>query len=135
MRFLEVIDGRPPNFAAIVAVFPRASDPGVIFAYGGRIYAPGFARVSPVLQAHEQIHIDRQGAEPDRWWDKYLADTTFRLEEELAAHRAEYQAYCWRHSNSRKRRAALDMIAGKLAAPLYGGMVTVEDARRAINTP
>lgn len=134
MRFLEVVDGRPPNFAAIVAVFPRASDPGVIFAYSGRIYAPGFARLTPALHAHEQVHIDRQGTEPDRWWDKYLVDTTFRFEEELAAHRAEYQAYCQRHSG-RKRRLALDMIATKLAAPLYGGMVTLEDARKAIDAP
>jgi hypothetical protein len=74
VRFLEVVDGRPPNFAAIVAVFPRGGKAGVIFAYGGRIYAPGRRVVTPALQAHEQVHIERQGSEPDRWWDRYLVD-------------------------------------------------------------
>lgn len=135
MRFLEVIDDRPPNFAAIVAVFPRAADLGVIFAYGGRIYAPGRRTVTPALQAHEQVHIERQGSEPDRWWDRYLVDQTFRLDEELAAHRAEYRAFCRRHAQPLKRQEALEQIAGKLAAPLYGGIITIADARRAIHAP
>lgn len=132
MRFLGVIDARPPNYEAIVAVFPGAAQPGVIFAYGDRIYAPGGRRPSPALQAHEQVHCERQGARPEHWWGLYLTDPCFRLEEELLAHRAEYRAYCERHGNRAKQEMALEHIAGKLAAPLYGHLISVDDARRAI---
>lgn len=132
MRFLEVIDDRPPNFAAIAQVFPDAFKPGVIFAYGGKIYAPGRKALTPALQAHEQVHIARQGENTDAWWDRYLADPAFRLEEELIAHRAEYQAYCRRHTEPGKRHAALKRMAERLASPLYGGLITPEEAVRRI---
>lgn len=132
MRMLEVVDGRPPNFEAIVAVFPGAAQPGVIFAYGDKIYAPGGRRPTPALQAHEIVHCERQGGRPEHWWELYLTNPVFRLDEELLAHRAEYRAYCARHGNRAKQEAALAGIAAKLAAPLYGNLITPDDARKAI---
>jgi hypothetical protein len=132
VRFAEVVDGRPPNYEAIVAVFPGAANPGVIFAYGDRIYAPGGRKLTPALQAHEGVHCARQGGRPDHWWGLYLTDPRFRLEEEVLAHGAEYRAYCARHANRLKRTQALEWIAHKLAAPLYGNLISPEDAQRAI---
>lgn len=132
MRFVDVVSGRPPNFEAIVAVFPAAANPGVIFAYGGRIYAPGRTRLSPILQAHEQAHLDRQGNAPEKWWDKYLSDKQFLVEEEIIGHRAEYAAFCRRHVKSGAQRLALEAIATKFSSPLYGGAISLEDARREI---
>lgn len=129
MRFIEVIDDRPPNFAAIVRFFPEAVKPGVIFAYGGKIYAPGRTALTPALQAHEQVHIERQGEDFDAWWNRYLIDPAFRLEEEMVAHRAEYQAYCRRHQEPGKRHEALKRMAERLASPLYGGLITHGEAR------
>lgn len=132
MPRIEVVDARPPNFEDIVAVFPQASDPGVIFAYDGRIYAPGAKRVSPEIQEHESVHIARQAGAAKTWWDRYLADATFRLEEELEAHRVEYCGYCRRHSNRVKQGTALLHIATKLSSPLYGSLVSVAEAKTAI---
>ena len=61
-----------------------------------------------------------------------MIDPSFRLEEELLAHRAEYRAYCARHPNRVKQAQALEGIARKLAAPLYGSLISVEDARKAV---
>jgi len=67
-RSLEIVDGRPPNFEDVLKVFPEAEKPGVIFAYGDKIYAPGSKGVLRVeLYAHEIVHCDRQGLFPDRW--------------------------------------------------------------------
>jgi hypothetical protein len=138
MRFIEVVHGRPPNYEAIVAVFPGAALPGVIFAYGDRVYAPGAGGrprpfvLPPELHAHEAVHLERQAGCPEPWWERYLADTAFRLEEEILAHCAEYRAYCARHPNRVKQAQALAGIAAKLAAPLYGGLISAEDAREAI---
>lgn len=129
---LEVVDARPPNFEKIVAVFPGAADPGVIFAYGGKIYAPGRTKVTRELEAHERVHLEGQGSEPDAWWEKYLRDEAFRADEEFRAHRAEYVVYCKRHIDPVKRAQVLRTIAAKLAAPLYGSMMTREQAELGI---
>lgn len=127
-----VLRERPPNFEKIVAAFPGAAKPGVIFAYGGFIFAPGDVAVPPELQAHERVHLLRQGYEPDAWWDRYIAEPAFRLDEELAAHRAEWKEFARRTWNPTRRAIALQEIAAKLASPLYGGLISVEEARREI---
>ena len=125
---LEVVDGVPPIYDAIVQVLPEAANDGVIFAYGGKVYGRGLKKLSRELDAHERVHIERQGADPDAWWKQYLTNPAFRYVEELVAHRAEYQTYCRRHINPIKRTQALRQIAQKLASPLYGTGVTVETA-------
>lgn len=131
-RETVVLRERPPNFDKILAAFPGASAPGVIFAYGGFIYAPGDVGVSLELRAHERVHLLRQGYEQDAWWDRYIAEPQFRLEEEILAHRAEYREFARRHGNPTRCAIALQDIAAKLASPLYGALVTLADARKEI---
>jgi hypothetical protein len=132
---MRVVDGRPPNFESIVAVFPGAKHPGVIFTFGGTIYAPGFKDLPVVLRAHEGVHFSRQtatGMTPDRWWDRYLVDVEYRLDEELKAHRAEYRSYCDLTKSREDRIRYLHTVGAKLAAPLYGAIITAAEARRRI---
>lgn len=89
---MRIVVARPPNYAAIVAVFPAAANPGVIFTYGDTIFNPTNAHISHELRAHEGIHGTRQTAARARiedWWQHYLEDPAFRLGEELPAHQAE----------------------------------------------
>lgn len=115
-----IIVARPPNFDVILAAFPNATKPGVIFAYDGNVYAPSGGTIPPALLAHEEVHLKRQtlhGA--DLWWDHYIRDHEFRYHEELAAHVAEFQAL--KIGNDRNAGAALLMrTALRLVAPLYG---------------
>lgn len=129
---MRVIKDRPPNFAAILKVFPKASMPGVIFAYNDAIYVPSGNDLPLELIAHEMVHLARQkehigGAEG--WWDDYLVSVNFRFMEELLAHRAEYQSLIARAMNRKARKMALLHVAQKLAAPLYGNMVSVKQAK------
>lgn len=129
---LEVVRERPPNFDKLVAVFPQCVEPGVIFAYGGKIYAPSETEISRELDAHERVHIERQGDDPDAWWDRYLVDKEFRLEEEVLAHRAEFKQFCRRQVDPVKRRREQIRIAKKLSSALYGNLITSEAAELAI---
>jgi hypothetical protein len=119
---LTVVDARPPNYDKIVAVLPGAAQPGVMFAYDGKVYFPGGkGPLTRELDAHERVHLDRQAKVGlTEWWNDYLASPVFRNYEEFLAHRAEYEMYCRRHLNPVKRAQYLRMIAGRMASPLYG---------------
>lgn len=127
---LEVVDARPPNFDAIVKVLPKASEPGVMFAYGDKVYFPGGkGPLTRELNDHEAVHLERQSHDGvEAWWERYLTDTSFRFNEELLAHRAEYRTYCNRHLNPVKRAQFLRTIAKRLASDLYATGLTVDTA-------
>ncbi len=129
---MNIVRGTPPNFREIVAVFPAAKREGVIFTWGDTVYVNGVPELNPQLKAHEAIHKQQQErmGGPQQWWDRYLIDPPFRLEEELAAHRAEYRTL--KHIDRNQAARALDFIAERLSSPLYGGMISKQDARRAI---
>lgn len=128
-----IVDALPPNFDAILAAFPEASRPNLIFSYGDRIYYRGDAALPPELLAHEKVHCARQldigiGA----WWERYIAETAFRLDEELLAHRAEYEAARARRGDRNAQARMLHVIAQRLSSPLYGGLLSYPEARRLI---
>lgn len=130
---MRVVVADPPMFDRICAVFPDAVRPGVIFTWGDRLYNPSNGKVTRELMAHEEIHSERQGKtemEVVEWWNRYLADAGFRLDEELPAHRAEYQAYCKRHGSGREK--FLSHVAARLAGPLYGGLVNLREAKNLV---
>lgn len=129
---MKSIKSFPPNIAAIAAVFPAAMNVGVLFAWGDSIFNPSGIEIPPELMAHEKIHGDRQLAMGvEAWWDRYLKDPDFRYEEELVAHRAEYQHICATMSRQ-QRRYYLAQIAKRLSSPLYGRMTTLERAKKDI---
>lgn len=130
---MNIVSGKPPNFADIVAVFPEAKRKGVVFAYGDTIYINGAAYLSPELRSHEGAHLERQKANgPDAWWSRYLTDQAFRLEEEIIGHRAEYQTARNLMKDRNRLAAAFDTIAKRLSSPLYGNMISYSEARRMI---
>lgn len=129
-----VVHDRPPLWDIIDKTFHVAGKP-ILFAWGDRIFNPEGVHVPKELHAHEEIHGARQLEACDlsdpvhQWWLKYIADPAFRLAEEIPAHRAEYLSFCKRHADRNLRSRALSSIAMKLAAPLYGSLVTVREAR------
>lgn len=130
---MRIVESFPPNFPAIFRVFPGAYSASVIFAYAPDIYTMSPKGVTPEIIAHEMVHIERQLAYPggvEAWWARYLWDVEWRYNEELVAHQAEYRHLAG--MSRQLRRSALKEIAKKLAAPLYGNMVTVAQAAKDI---
>jgi len=123
----------PPNYEAVKEKFNPAKT--AIFTYGDTIYNPSGGVLTPELLAHEAVHEGQQGADPQAWWDRYMVDDQFRLEQELEAHRVEYQAFCARVKDRNRRAVFLNQIATRLASPMYGRVVTVREASRLIAQP
>jgi hypothetical protein len=119
---MEIVKNQyPPNYLDIVKVFPSARRPGVVFAYGDKIYVPSGNDISHHLKVHEAVHgIRQKELGVAFWWEKYLTDKRFRYHEELMAHRAEYLSIIREGANRNQRRLALKAIASRLASPLYG---------------
>lgn len=132
---MRVVDDYPPNYPLVAAAFDlrdgrTRTGMRVLFAYGDTIYAPGSnGVVSAPLIAHETAHGLRQGDDPVGWWRQYIGDRDFRLKEEIIGHRAEYRWHVDNDPNRASRRRWSAIIAAKLAAPLYGGLISRRAAR------
>ena len=124
----------PPNIEEIAAVLPEARKGAVFFSWGpGVVYNPKRVELSPELIAHENVHGERQGAiGVGVWWERYLADPRFRFNEELLAHRAEYQVFCEHASDRNLRYRFASAVAKRLSSKLYGSVATFSEARKLI---
>lgn len=130
---MKIIKAYPPNFADIAKVFPVKGKPGIIYAWGDRIYNPTGITIPDYLLAHERVHGVRQasGHSIRGWWQAYIESPEFRLAEEILAHRAEYRAY----RDSPKTTGVpnyLAMMAMRLSGPLYGNLIHYHDAIKEI---
>lgn len=136
---MKVLKAFPPNFAEIAAAFPVKGVPGIIYAYGDRIYNPSGVKIEPWIQAHEEVHGAQQSStplyitSPAAWWDRYIASPPFRYSQELEAHRAEWKEYLRVVGfTTAGREKYLDRIATRLSSPLYGSLLTKDAALDAI---
>lgn len=116
---MKVLNERPPNFDQIVAAFPLAGSHGVIFAYGSIIYNPTGIVVTAGLRAHENVHREQQGDDPEGWWSRYIEDTDFRLAQEIPAHEIELVTMLAGVTDRDRRRWSVAVVAKKLSLPLY----------------
>jgi hypothetical protein len=117
----------PPMFRQINQAFNVRGKP-VIFCFGDTIYNPTGMTISPALRVHEGVHSQQQDKDPFAWWNYYIDDPTFRLDQELPAHRAEWQFL----RDSGSSETALVGVATRLSSPLYGSLIDYEEARRLI---
>ena len=121
----------PPNIAKITEVFKHKD--GTLYCYGNTIYFPGKPRtVTAQLMTHENIHRIQQGDDIEGWWDKYLADPQFRLEQEIPAHVAEWGAWVKRGMNRNQRRLVLGSLSRRLGGRMYGNLIKPSEAKAII---
>ena len=129
---VEVVIGYPPNIDAIRAQFPITGQE--IFAWAGIIYNPSGNPLPTWLVDHEKVHFKQQDGNPEAWWDRYIIDEEFRLEQELEAHRVEYRSFCRQNKDRNSRARYLHQMANRLAAPMYGGIISRVEAVRRIKS-
>lgn len=124
----RIVHAFPPNYLELKAKFPCG--PATIFSFGPVIYRPNRQPISPHIMEHENVHGQRQtdiGLET--WWRRYIDESAFRFEEELVAHRREYKVFCTINTRAVAQSRQLDIIAKRLAGPLYGSLISVERAK------
>lgn len=130
---MKIIVGFPPNIEKIRAkVSPNEK---TIFTYGDTLYNPGNHSPIPAeLMAHEETHTIQQGNDPEGWWDKYLEDVHFRLEQEVEAYQAQYKKFRKLTTNKKLRSQLADRLAKDLSGATYGNIIDYYTARQRIKT-
>ena len=125
---MKIAFDKPPNWDRIVEAFPQVEGQPVLFCYGACIFNPMKIAIPTFMMVHESVHAARQKDDPAGWWDRYIADPAFRLKEELQAHKAELAAVNVTVRDRNIRARNLVITAKRLAAPLYGGLISHQDA-------
>ena len=125
-----IVKGWPPNIEAIRKVLPVTDHN--IFSWGDIIYNPGGGELPLQLIAHEEVHFAQQAGNPKSWWKKFLKSPEFRLQQELPAHRTEYQVFCQHHNDRNERAVYLRALGRRLSHPMYGKIISTAAAMQEI---
>lgn len=95
---------------------------GTIFTYGDTLYNPDNLEIAQDLIVHESVHAEQQGHDDTvakLWWQRYLADPDFRLDQEAEAYAAQYDYLCTLHKDKNARYRILLRLTKMLAGPMY----------------
>lgn len=130
---MKVVNDWPPNIEIIRKTLPNAPLANAVFAYGNILYNPGRNFISEDLMVHEETHETQQFefGGPEKWWDKYLYDRSFRLSQEVEAYANQY-VYIRGIYSRQVARKFLVKIAKDLSGPLYDHIVGFDLAKEAI---
>ena len=117
---------QPEIFDRCAKVFNIKWKDGVIITYGDTIYCK--YPLSFGKQQHEHVHIDQQAEYGvEAWWDKYLTDKQFRLDQEVEAYKKEIKYIRNKVKDYVLKNRLIDSIKD-LSSPMYGTICTKEQA-------
>lgn len=134
---MEIVHALPPNYEKIAAAFKlELSGKSAVFTYGYKLYNPSGLELPEHLLVHENVHAVQQkgtaeGAE--EWWDKFIADPAFRVEQELEAYGAQY-AYAKQMFTPKNATLLLNSIASDLSSAAYGNVLSYGQAASKIRS-
>ena len=126
---MRIVNELPPKriYDACVKQFGVSFDDGIVWTYGDAIHTKYPLR--PDVCAHEKVHIKQQLAMGVvKWWDQYLEDPQFRYEQELEAYQAQWKFIKKNVQSRNDQFNFLKHIARDLSGPMYGNMVTFQQA-------
>lgn len=129
---MKIKNSYPPNYDELIKHFDIADNPNIIFTYGNKLYVPNKQNIPDDLIVHESIHMEQQkkiGVK--EWWNKYIFDIDFRIDQEAEAYNAQYK-YLKESFNRHDRRAKLKQLVEVFSGPVYGNILTPELAKELI---
>ena len=119
-----IIVKEQPPFLLQIELAGMKPERTTIYPYGLTIYNPSGEPIPQDILIHEAQHIAQQGKNPQAWWDKYILDKEFRLEQELEDNREQYKFICKLTKDHEKRNKALAAMARNISGPVYGKLIS-----------
>lgn len=128
---------KPPIFEEAQKLFNLPADQVTFFTYGNTLFNPSGAEVTPDLIRHEEIHAEQQEHHPTvakLWWERFLHDAEFRIEQEAEAYGAQYKFIIAQpaYADRNKRARLLWEFAKVLSGPMYGRAIGQAAAQQKI---
>lgn len=125
---MKIAIAKPPCWDAANALFRLEElDLGTVFTYGDTLYNPFNVQLSYDLIAHEEEHA-RQQMHDDTcaklWWDRYIRDPEFRIEQEGMAYGAQYRCICKRVKDRNARARQLHGLVEIFSGAMYGDIIS-----------
>lgn len=132
---MKIINEMPPQ-ALMDRIFGAGMHPSerTLYTYGDTLYVPSGNPVPDDLMVHEETHMEQQGLTPEAWWDRYLIDPYFRLQQEVEAYGNQYAYLCAVHRDRNYRMRILIDLARILSGPVYGQMIPHSEAMKMIKS-
>lgn len=131
----KIINDYPPNYTDIEAILQSGNN--AVFAYSNIIYNPHAKHVDKYCIAHEKVHFRQQKkiGDVDVWWDQYLSDVNFRVDQEVEAYRAQYRlAKRLNPTKQETNRWYAEQLAKSLSGETYGNCISFDEALKRITS-
>jgi hypothetical protein len=132
-----IINERPPIYDALRRAGMNFNEKYTIFTYGDAIYNPAGLTLLAETIAHEEHHMKQQReieGGPDAWWDRFIRDAMWRIQQEAQAYKVQYDFVCKSKKSTTGRLHKLVAYAGILGGSAYGNVVTPQAALKIIQS-
>lgn len=97
----------PLNYALLQATFPLRETN--LYPWGDTLYNPSGVEIPDDIMVHEEVHVTQQGDNPELWWNRYIIDKDFRLEQELEAYGTQLNWVKERYTNQAQKECLFEM--------------------------
>jgi len=129
---MKVVVGRPPVYDQIVELIGRPPS-NAVFTWGDTLFIPSEgirSQLDAALMEHENTHTRQQARAggPEKWWERYLHELAFRLEQEAEAYQRQAAVVKVLGLPRHVRRNYERQLARDLSGPLYGHLLTRQAA-------
>lgn len=118
----------PPNWEEVSKKFDLKKEDPIFYTYGNTLYSPALLEPSPDLIVHETTHAEQQGVSPELWWQRYLLDPEWRVEQEAEAYGNQFEFVCRTIKDRNRRDKVLRQLAGFLSGKMYGSAISGSEA-------
>lgn len=99
------------------------------YTYGDTIYNPDNLLVPDYIVVHEEVHMRQQNfTDAESWWNRYLDDVDFRIDQEAKAYAMQYDFMC-KVIKDREQRLKIRNDLGKImSGPIYNNVISQSEA-------
>lgn len=131
MQEIKISKDKPEIYTRLNEKFGVEWNDGVIICYGDTLHCK--YDMPPEKIVHEMVHIKQQEKiGKELWWELYLSNESFRLEQEVEAYRSEYKFIKENIKDRNQRFNFLYEMSRNLSSKQYGSICSFSEAMRLI---
>jgi hypothetical protein len=129
---MKIFHNKPPIYEKLHEVFGVEWDHGLIIAYGENVHCKFDIPIEKAI--HESVHLEQQKATGlEKWWDEYIKNPHFRLNQEVGAYRTEIDFVRYKIKDRNAVARYIHEICCCMAGDNYGKMCTYSQAKKLIS--